>query len=103
MKNRSLSIGLVVVALALISSPCAWGADGAALYKSKCGTCHGANGEGKPAMKAPALKGTSKSTDEIVAFLTKGDPQKKAPHSKSISGIDETQAGTIAEYVKTLK
>ena len=54
-------------------------------------------------MKAPALKGTSKSTDEIVAFLTKGDPQKKAPHSKSISGIDEAQAGAIAEYVKTLK
>ncbi len=101
MKNRSLSIGLV--ALALISSSCAWGADGAALYKSKCSTCHGANGEGKPAMKAPALKGTSKSTDEIVAFLTKGDPQKKAPHSKSISGIDETAAGAIAEYVKTLK
>jgi mono/diheme cytochrome c family protein len=103
MKNRSLSIGLVIAALALISSPSAWGADGAALYKSKCATCHGTNGEGKPAMKAPALKGTSKSTDEIVAFLTKGDPQKKAPHSKSISGIDETQAGAIAEYVKTLK
>jgi mono/diheme cytochrome c family protein len=103
MKNRSLSIGLVVAALALIPSPFAWGADGAALYKSKCSTCHGATGEGKPAMKAPALKGTSKSADEIVAFLTKGDPQKKAPHSKSISGLDETQGGAIAEFVKTLK
>jgi len=54
-------------------------------------------------MKAPTLKGESKSADEIVAFLTKGDPQRKAPHSKSISGIDETQAGAIAEFVKTLK
>src|SRR6478736_10278598 len=103
MKNRSLNIGLLIATLAMASSPFAWGADGAALYKQKCSTCHGANGEGKPAMKAPALKGTSKSTDEIVAFLTKGDPQKKAPHSKSISGIDETQAGAIAEFVKTLK
>jgi mono/diheme cytochrome c family protein len=103
MKNRSLSIGLVLAALAMASSPFAWGADGAALYKQKCSTCHGSSGEGKPAMKAPALKGTSKSADEIVAFLTKGDPQKKAPHSKSISGVDETQAGAIAEFVKTLK
>ena len=103
MKTRLLNIGLLVGALALISSPAAWGADGAALYKSKCSTCHGPNGEGKPAMKAPTLKGESKSADEIVAFLTKGDPQRKAPHSKSISGIDETQAGAIAEFVKTLK
>lgn len=103
MKNRLQVIGLSVAMLSLVSLQSAWGADGAALYKSKCSTCHGANGEGKPAMKAPALKGTSKSTDEIVAFLTKGDPQKKAPHSKSISGMDEAQAKAVAEYVKGLK
>ena len=103
MNNSSTRIRLLIAALALIPSPAAWGADGAALDKSKCATCHGPNGEGKPAMKAPALKGISKGTDEIVAFLTKGDPQKKAPHGKSISGIDETQARAIAEYVKTLK
>ena len=102
MKNR-LSIGLAIAALALISSPSVWGADGAASYKSKCAACHGANGEGKPAMKAPALKGTTKSEDEIVTFLTKGEPQRKAPHSKSLPGMDETQAKAIAEYVKTLK
>jgi mono/diheme cytochrome c family protein len=103
MKVGLLSIGLIFMELALISPHYAWGADGAALYKSKCGTCHGASGEGKPAMKAPALAGTTKSTDQIVAILTKGDPQKKAPHGKGISGINETQAGSIAEYVKTLK
>lgn len=102
MKNKLQAVALPVAMLALIALQPAWGADGAASYKSKCATCHGPNGEGKPAMKAPALKGTSKSTDEIVAFLTKGDPQKKAPHSKSISGIDEAQARAIAEYVKGL-
>jgi mono/diheme cytochrome c family protein len=103
MKTRSLHIGLVVAALAFLFSLSAWGADGAALFKSKCAKCHGANGEGKPAMKAPALKGTTQSTAEIVTFLTKGAPQKKAPHSKSIAGIDDTQAGAIAEYLKTLR
>ena len=29
------------------------------LYKSKCAHCHGASGEGKPTMKAPALKATA--------------------------------------------
>jgi cytochrome c553 len=39
--------------------------DGAALYKSKCAHCHGTGGEGKPAMKAPALKGTTLTPDQI--------------------------------------
>lgn len=103
MKVRLMSIGLVAGVLALISPHDAWGADGAALYKSKCASCHGASGEGKPAMKAPSLATTTKSTDGIVAMLTKGDSQMKAPHSKGISGIDQKQAGSIAEYLKTLK
>ena len=32
--------------------------DGADLYKKRCSGCHGAGGEGKPTVKAPALKGT---------------------------------------------
>jgi len=103
MKSRLSSIGLVIAALSVISSPSCWGADGAALFKSKCAQCHGASGEGKPAIKTPALKGTTKGEDEFVTLLTKGEPQKKAPHIKSLSGIDETQARAIAEYVKTLK
>jgi mono/diheme cytochrome c family protein len=77
--------------------------DGAALYKSKCSGCHGAGGEGKPAMKAPALKGTTWDVDKITAHLTKGEAEAKAPHNKGISGLSEAQAKAIAEYVKTLK
>jgi mono/diheme cytochrome c family protein len=100
MKNR-LSIVLAALALALVSLPSAWAADdGAHLYKSKCSHCHGAAGEGK---KGPALKGTSMSADDIAALLTKGDPQKKAPHSKALSGMDDTKAKAIADYIKTLQ
>ena len=77
--------------------------DGAALYKKKCAGCHGAGGEGKPAMKAPALKGTSKTADQIADHLTKGEPDSKAPHNKGISGLTDDQAKAIAEYVKTLQ
>lgn len=77
--------------------------DGAALYKKKCAGCHGANGEGKPAVKAPALKGTAWDADKIADHLTKGGSTAKAPHNKGISGLTESEAKSIAEYVKSLK
>jgi cytochrome c len=90
----------VIVGLLLLAAASAWGAeDGAALYKTKCSGCHGANGEGKPAVKAPALKGTQK---DVVEHLMKGESTSKPPHNKAMSGLTEEQAKAIAEYVKTL-
>lgn len=97
MKNR-LGIALAVLAVSLVSLPSAR-ADGASDYKAKCSHCHGKMGEGK---KGPALKGTSLSADDIVALLTKGDAQKKAPHSKAMSGMDAAKAKAVADYIKTL-
>ena len=77
--------------------------DGAALYKSRCASCHGAGGEGKPAMKAPALKDTKLEVPHIIDHLMRGEPTSKAPHKKGMSGLKEDQAKAIAEYVKTLK
>jgi mono/diheme cytochrome c family protein len=60
-----------LAAVLLIGSTASWSADdGAALYKSKCAGCHGANGEGKPTIKAPAVKGTKLDSDELVAHIT---------------------------------
>ena len=53
-------------------------------------------------MKAPALKGTTMGADQIVAHITKGEPESKPPHNKGISGLNEGQAKAIADYVKTL-
>ena len=93
-----------LIAILLMVSMSAWAADdGAALYKGKCAGCHGANGEGKPAIKAPAVKGTTLEVDQIVDHLTKGEPTSKAPHNKGISGLTGEQAKAIAEFVKSLK
>jgi cytochrome c6 len=93
-----------VVAMLLIASIASWAAeDGAALYKKKCAGCHGASGEGKPAMKAPALKGTTKDASQLVDQITKGAPGSKAPHGKGIAGLTNDQAQAIADFVKTLK
>src|ERR1700752_1150269 len=95
---------LSLVAMLLVVSLASWAADdGAALYKKKCAGCHGANGEGKPAIKAPALKGTSLEANQIAEQITKGEPGSKAPHNKGIGGLNDDQAKTIAEWVKTLK
>jgi mono/diheme cytochrome c family protein len=81
-----------------------WAAeDGAALYKSKCAGCHGAKGEGKPAMKAPALTETKRDASQVADFVMKGDTARKAPHKKHISGLTADHAKAVAEYVKTLK
>lgn len=95
---KRLNVGLLLVALSLTSS--AWASKPATAYKSKCAGCHGANGEGK---MGPALKGTSMSADDIVALLTKGDPQKKAPHNKHFSGASEAKAKALADYIKGMQ
>ena len=93
-----------LAAILLIASAASWAADdGAALYKAKCAGCHGANGEGKPAIKAPALKGTKLEASQIVEHITKGESGSKPPHNKGISGLNDEQAKAILEYVKTLK
>jgi mono/diheme cytochrome c family protein len=103
---RKFEITLAVRLLAASALAASVGAmaadDGAGLYKAKCAGCHGAGGEGKPAMKAPALKGTSKSAEEIVSHITKGEPDSKPPHNKGISGLTADQAKSIADFVKAL-
>jgi mono/diheme cytochrome c family protein len=100
--NWKLVVRVSVCVLA-ISALCWAAEDGAALYKSKCAGCHGATGEGKAAIKAPALKGTKLDASQIVQHLTKGEPQSKAPHNKGMSGLNEEQAKAIADFVATLK
>jgi mono/diheme cytochrome c family protein len=78
-------------------------ADGAALYKTKCSGCHGKSGEGKAAIKAPALKETKLDASQITEHTLKGKPGSKAPHNKGIAGLNEDQAKAISEFVKTLK
>jgi mono/diheme cytochrome c family protein len=103
--NGKLAIATAIGAALLLTVPAAIQSanDGPALYKSKCSSCHGAKGEGKPAMKAPALKGSSLDASQIAERITKGKPDSKAPHKKAIANLSEEQAKTIGDFVKTLK
>src|ERR1051325_7961099 len=99
--KSDLKIAVALGGMLLATTIRAAGAqDGAALYKKRCAGCHGQSGEGKPAMKAPALKATKLQVNEIAERLTKGAPTSKAPHNKGLTGLTEEQAKTLGEYVK---
>ena len=106
MKHTALQLKgtlLVMGACAVLTSASAMAADdGVALYKQRCASCHGAQGEGKPAMKAPALKTTSLDANQVAERVTKGNASSKAPHNKGMSGLTPEKAKAIAEHVKAL-
>jgi cytochrome c553 len=99
------TVSIVLALVFLVASPLTLlsAEDGAALYKSKCAMCHGEKGEGKAAMKMPAVKGTAMTADQITSYLTKGEAGKKPPHANPINGVDEAQAKAVADCVKALK
>lgn len=89
----------VVASITMLAAIPVLAQDGATLFKTKCAMCHGDQGQGKPAMGAPKLVGTTKS---VVDVLTKGG-EAKAPHIKPMSTVTADQAAALAAYVKTLK
>jgi len=100
MKNICLfiTIALLVAAPILLTAA----ENGAALYESKCGMCHGAKGEGNSAAQMPAVNNTKMTVEQLVAYLTKGD-KTKTIHADPISDLNADQAKAIAEFVKNLK
>lgn len=74
--------------------------EGGALFKTKCASCHGAEGQGKV---GPALKGTSLTADQIADLLTKGNDAKKPPHKKPMASLSADDAKSVAAFIKSLK
>jgi ubiquinol-cytochrome c reductase cytochrome c subunit len=70
-------------------------ANGEKIYKAKCAGCHGANAEGKPAMKSPSIKG--KSADEIQKQIS------TSPKHKGVKNLTAAQVKDLAAYLATLK
>jgi mono/diheme cytochrome c family protein len=101
MNSRNVVAWIAIFVVAFTAALAA--EDGAALYKKKCSGCHGASGEGKPTVKAPALTETKLEASQIVEHTAKGEPNSKPPHNKPIAGLNEEEAKAIAEFVKTLK
>ena len=81
--------------------------EGKELFTAKCAACHGANGEGKPAIakmfnvtQAPlASKEVQAKTDaQLQAVILKGQGKMKP-----VAGVTEKQASDVVAFLRTLK
>jgi len=80
-------------------------ADGAALFKSNCASCHGATGQAdtpaSKALKVPALAGDAKvagMSDADVAAAIKANPK----HGAMLKKLSDADVAAVATYVKGL-
>jgi cytochrome c6 len=75
MKNVIKSSVAVLVLVGLTGIASAADLSSNATYKAKCAMCHGANGEGKAAMKTKPLKeAASKSDADLTKTIENGIP-----------------------------
>ncbi len=96
-KSLAVLAGLTLVSSLAMAADLSSNAD----YKAKCAVCHGANGEGKAALKTPPLKeAASKSEADIADVITKG----KAPKMPAFGGkLSADQIKALAADIKALK
>ncbi|HEX5042182.1 MAG TPA: cytochrome c [Candidatus Polarisedimenticolaceae bacterium] len=101
MKRIACSIMILAVA-ALVAAPVLAQEDGAALYKSKCAMCHGADGVAKkmaePSRNLNDPKFQAEATKESIAKVVGEGKGKMKPVKLSPEQIE-----AVAAHVKTLK
>ncbi len=90
----------------LILAPLGRAEDVAALYNTKCASCHGAKGAGKSAMKGSNLltDDVKKRTDEqLTVAIASGGPKSKASHAYEKKGVTRDQVGLLVKHVRHLQ
>ncbi len=104
MKTRTLLI-LFVLAVA-VAPMAAFADDGAAIYKSKCTMCHGADGTSNTpvgkTMKAPDLTSADvqkKGSEELEKIVTNGKGKMPAYKGK----LKESEIDAVVKFVLALK
>lgn len=109
MKIFKLSMLVFVTALMLFLflPNLSWAADdGAALFKTKCAMCHGADATGKPAAKIPSLVSpeAKKMTDaELTDAIANGGKSKKPMHAFSQKGLSAEQIQSLVGHIRELQ
>lgn len=103
-----MKVTSLIAFLAILSLPVFAGApEGKALFAAKCAPCHGANGEGKPAIAKmynvtihafSSNEVQSNSDADLKKIITTGKGKMKP-----IAGLSDSQAGDIIAFIRTLK
>jgi cytochrome c553 len=104
MKTTKLVMLVMTIAAALfiLIPSLSWAADdGATLYKAKCAMCHGPDGAGKPAMKAPSLISdeAKKLSDADLAKAV----AEKAKHPAGVKSLPADDVKAVVAHIRTLQ
>jgi mono/diheme cytochrome c family protein len=95
----------VMTALPLSVASISLAADGAALFKQNCASCHGATGQADtPAgksLKVPALAGDAKVAGMSDADITAAI-KANAKHAAALKKMNDADIAAVAAYVKGL-
>jgi cytochrome c553 len=84
----------------------AFARDAASLYKSRCASCHGPAGAGRPAIKGSNLltDEMKKLTDEeLYDGIATGGKRKIANHAYEKRGLSKQQMQDLAAHVRELQ
>jgi cytochrome c553 len=94
---KKVLLGVAIVAMLWLAASVSHAQDsakGEKTFKAKCAGCHGADAAGKPAVKAPSIKG--KSAEEISkAFAA-------SPKHASVKKLAPADVKDLAAYLATL-
>ena len=101
---------VIAIALSLIALPLFAADDAAALFQTKCGTCHGKTGAADtPIAKAKGIKDLGaadiqKLTDaELIDMIASGGPNKVKGHEFKAKGLTDDQIKGLVAFIRTLK
>jgi len=108
MKRFFLSVLLIAFCASLVPTMVMGDAKaGKAVFDKKCASCHGANGEGKPAL-AKALKVEMRDLgSKEVQAKTDAELKKESVEGvgkmKAVPGMSEKEVADLILYIRSLK
>jgi len=103
---KLIAIGTISL-LASLTLASAGVPEGKATFAAKCQSCHGANGEGKPAIAKMfnvtihplgSKEVQSKSDADLKKIITAGQGKMKP-----IAGLSDTDVADVVAFIRTLK
>ncbi len=101
-----VSLGLVLAAGAALAADSA----GAAVYHSRCGSCHGEDGAGKnrtnAKMKPPDLRSKeiqSLTDQQLYDTIAYGAKHREYPHAFLYTGLTQKQIQSVVAFIRSLK
>lgn len=106
--KRWIAVAAVMLALVLVPTLVMGDAKaGKTVYDKKCASCHGPNGEGKPAL-AKALKVEmrdlgSKEVQAKTDAQLKKDTVEGVGKMKAVTGLSDTDVADLIAFMRSLK